>query len=332
MAQTITRRRFIGISAAAAGLSLLPFGRMAQAEASVATWRGVALGAVASLQVHHPDHVVAERLVQRSLEELRRLEAVFSLYREDSALAVLNRRGVLETPPAEMVELLGQAQRFAELTGGMFDPTVQPLWTLYTGHFSKPDADPDGPPADAVEAALAKIGHAGLLVSRDRIALAHRGMALTLNGIAQGYIADRVVAILRTGGAAHSLVDMGESRALGTRPDGQPWQVGIADPHRPERILSTLPLADQAVATSGAYGFRFDAEGRFNHLLDPKTGRSADRYGSVTVLMPTATAADALSTAFSLMPEDGIQAALKTLGEGQAHITAADGQRLVLSA
>jgi thiamine biosynthesis lipoprotein len=333
MAQTLTRRRFIGISAAAAGLGLLPFWRAAQAEAPVATWRGVALGAVASLQVHHPDRATAEKLVQHSVDELRRLEAVFSLYREDSALAVLNRRGVLESPPAEMVELLGHARRFAGLTGGMFDPTVQPLWTLYTGHFSQPDADPDGPPPDAVAAALAKVGHAGLLVSRDRIALAHRGMALTLNGIAQGYIADRVVALLRAGGVAHSLVDMGESRALGSRPDGQPWQVGISDPHRPERITSTLPLAGgQAVATSGGYGFRFDAAGRFNHLLDPKTGRSAHRYGSITVLMPTATAADALSTAFSLMPEDAIQAALKELGEGQAHITAADGQRLVLSA
>jgi thiamine biosynthesis lipoprotein len=329
-ADTITRRRFIGISAAAAGLSLQPL--RAATQVAPVTWRGVALGAAASLQIYHQDRAFAEKLIQRSLDELQRLERLFSLYRDDSVLVTLNRRGVLEAPPAELVELLGEARRYFELTGGMFDPTVQPLWTLYTDHFSKAGASSDGPPADEVKAALAKVGLDGVLVSRDRIALARRGMALTLNGIAQGCIADRIVAVLRAGGIAHSLVDMGESRALGGRPDGQPWQVGLTDPDHPERIAASIPLVDQAVATSGGYGFRFDAQGRFNHLFDPRTGRSADRHASVTALMPTATAADALSTAFTLLPADAVSAALQRLGEGQAHITTAGGQRITLSA
>lgn len=331
MADNITRRRFIGISAAAAGLSL-PALRAASVQAAPVTWRGIALGAVASLQIHHPDRAVAEQLIQRSLEELRRLERLFSLYRDDSALVALNRRGVLEAPPAEFVELLGEARRYAELTSGMFDPTVQPLWTLYTDHFSRPGASPDGPPPGEVRAATAKVGYEGMLVSPDRIVLARRGMALTLNGIAQGYIADRIVALLRAGGIGHSLVDMGESRALGSRPDGRPWQVGLTDPDHPERIAATIPLLDQAVATSGGYGFRFDAQGRFNHLFYPRTGRPADRYRSVTVRMSTATAADALSTAFSLLPAEAISAILKRLGEGQAQITTEDGRRITLLA
>ena len=332
MTPNITRRRFISISAAAGGLSLLPLARGAKAQASVVTWRGVALGAVASLRIHHPDRAAAETLVQRSLDELRRLERLFSLYREDSALVALNRRGALEAPPAELVELLGEARRFSELTGGAFDPTVQPLWTLYTDHFSRPDADPDGPATASVKAALALVGCRSVLVSRDRIALAHRGMALTLNGIAQGYITDHIVALLRAGGIGHSMVDMGESRAIGTRPDGHPWAVGLADPDEPWRIAETIPIVDQAVATSGGYGFRFDPAGRFNHLLDPKTGQSADRYRSVTVVMPTAMAADALSTAFSLLAEGDINAALAGLGHGQAHIVTASGQRVKLIA
>jgi FAD:protein FMN transferase len=131
----ITRRRFIGISAAAGGLGLLPFAGTNKAQASAVTWRGIALGAVASLQIHHPDRAAATKLVQRSLEELRRLERLFSLYREDSILVALNRRGVLEAPPAELVELLVEARRYAELTDGAFDPTVQPLLALYTDHF-----------------------------------------------------------------------------------------------------------------------------------------------------------------------------------------------------
>jgi thiamine biosynthesis lipoprotein len=332
MAQTITRRRFIGISAAAAGLSLLPLGHAAQAEATVVTWNGIALGAAASLQIHHPDRAAAEALIQRSVDELHRLERVFSLYRKDSALVALNRGGVLEAPPAELVELLVAARRYAELTGGSFDPTVQPLWALYANHFARLGATPDGPPAAAVEAALAKVGYAGILVNRDRIVLARPGMAVTLNGIAQGYLTDRVVALLRAGGIEHSLVDMGEIRALGSPPGGRAWEVGLADPDHPERIMATLPLADQAAATSGAYGFHFDAQGRFNHLLDPRTGQSAGHYGCVTVLMPTATAADALSTAFSLLPADEIHAVLKRLGSGQAHLMTLDRRRIALSA
>ncbi len=90
MSPLSSRRRFIGISAAAAGLSLMPFGRATKADAHLVTWQGPAMGAVAMLQVHHHDRSAAERLIERSLAEVRRLETVFSLYREDSALVSLN--------------------------------------------------------------------------------------------------------------------------------------------------------------------------------------------------------------------------------------------------
>ena len=125
-------------------------------------------------------------------------------------------------------------QRYAALTEGTFDPTVQPLWTLYSGHFSRPDAGPAGPHPDALNAALDRVSHRHLLVGRDRIAFARRGMALTLNGIAPGYVTDRIVDLLRAEGIDRTLVDMGESRAIGTRPDGRPWDVAVADPDEPD--------------------------------------------------------------------------------------------------
>lgn len=327
----LTRRRVIGVTAAIAGSSFLPPGR-ARADAPPVVWRGIAFGAVASLSVHHPDRAAAERLVSRSVAELRRLEGLFSLYRADSALVALNRRGVLEAPPAELVALLAEAKRFAALTGGAFDPTVQPLWSLYAGHFSRPDADPAGPGPDLVKAALDRVSHRHLLVNRDGIAFARRGAALTLNGIAPGYVTDRIVDLLRAEGIDRTLVDIGESRAIGTRPDGRSWQVAIADPDEPDRIDGTLAIVDAAVATSGGYGYRFDRQGRFNHLFDPRTGLSAERYRSVTVVLPTAAAADALSTAFSVMPPDAIEKTLKTLGTGRAHLVTAAGERMALEA
>lgn len=332
MSPHLSRRRFIGVTAAAAGLSLMPFARGTRAEAHLVTWRGQAMGAVATLQVHHHDRTVAERLVERSLAEVRRLEAVFSLYREDSTLSTLNRQGFLVAPPAEFLELLSECRRCWELTGGAFDPTVQALWTLYRNHFSSPDGDPQGPSASAVEAALERVGFDQVRFDANRIALPRRGMGLTLNGIAQGYVTDRVVDILRAGGIESSLVDMGEPRALGPRSSGEPWCIGVADPDRPDQVRDTVHAIDQAVATSGGYGFRFDSEGRFNHLLDPRTGTSAHRYRSVTTIMPTAAAADALSTAFSLLPPEDIRQTVQRLGKGRVHLLTPSGETTILHA
>jgi thiamine biosynthesis lipoprotein len=313
-------------------LSLVPFGRAAWAEAHLVMWRGQAMGAVASLQVHHHDRAAAERLVERALAEVHRLEQVFSLYREDTALVALNRHGILVAPPADLVAVLAECRRCWEMTGGAFDPTVQALWILYRDHFSRADADPQGPKERELRRALELVGFGQVTFDANRIVLPRRGIGLTLNGIAQGYVTDRVVDILRAGGIVSSLVDMGEPRAVGSRPSGEPWRVGISDPDRPERIGETLEVADQAVATSSAYGFRFDHQGRFNHLFDPRTGMSAELYRSVTVTMPSGTAADALSTAFSLMPPEDIGLALRRQGTGQVRLVTAAGERLVLHA
>lgn len=313
MARPISRRRFIRISAAAAGLAIVPPGRAAETDASLVTWHGTMLGAVATMQIHHESRTEAERLIEAALAEARRLERLFSLYKEDSTLVQLNRTGIVVDPAAEFADLLAVSQHFAELTDGMFDPTVQSLWRLYADHFSRPDADPNGPPPPAMRAALATVGYRKLAISRDRIAVPH-GTAVTLNGIAQGYVTDKVVDLLRARGIDHSLVDMGETRTIGSHPGGRAWEVAVADPDAPGGAATVLPILDRAVSTSGAYGFRFDPQGRFNHLFDPATGGCAQRYRSVTTVSGNATAADALSTAFSLMPEQQIRSLMPRAG------------------
>lgn len=326
---SLTRRRLITIAAAAAGTALA--GRTARADDAV-RWHGSALGAQVSIEIHHPDRAAAERLVRQSLAEVRRLEGLFSLYQPGSAICTLNRAGVLAAPDPDMVKLLRTALAFAELTGGAFDPTVQPLWQLYAAHFSSPSADPDGPAADKLAQALAKVGHDGLLVSPDRIALLKHGAGLTLNGIAQGYATDRVVDMLRGAGLSTTLVDMGEVRAIGARPDGKPWQVGLADADRPGRLGATVAIVDRAVATTAGAGFRFDRAGRFTHLFDPRTGRSPARYRSVSVIAPTATEADALSTAFSLLPPESVGTIVAARQNLAAQLVVGQGETLVYGA
>jgi FAD:protein FMN transferase len=322
-----TRRRFIAISAAAGGLPLLPM-RAAHAAPLLRTWSGAALGADASLQIHHPDPAAADRLIAASLAEVTRLENVLSLYRPDSALSRLNRDGVLDDPPFDLVRVLAESRRYGALTGGAFDVTVQPLWDLYAGHFARPGASPDGPPADAVAAAVARVGQEGLQVDPARLRFARPGMGVTLNGIGQGYITDRVVALLRAGGVEHALVDMGEIRAVGGHPMGEPWSVGLEDPGAPGKIAERIPLADRAVATSGGYGTVFDPAARFNHIFEPQNGRTSWRWLSVSVETGTATEADALSTAFTLMPEEATAPVVRALGL-VAHFVRPDDSRLV---
>lgn len=322
--RTITRRRFVNISAAAAGLALAPLERATATDANVVVWHGTMLGATATMKIHHPVKGEAERLVSVAYSEARRLERLFSLYLPDSALVELNRSGILIDPAPEFVELLSASRRYAELTGGLFDPTVQPLWKLYLDHFSSTEADPAGPSPAAVKAALVHVDYRKVSVSQDRILL-QKGAQLTLNGIAQGYVTDKVVDLLRSQGIAHSLVDMGETRAIGSRPDGAAWDVGVADPGIAGRTEAVIPVVDSAVSTSGGYGFQFDPKGRFNHLFDPVSGGCANLYRSLTTVARTATAADALSTAFSLMPQKRIRSLLPELDIERVHLIDAAG-------
>src|SRR6476659_1831515 len=327
--RSLTRRRMIAIVATAVGSAFLTGGRTAQAGDPV-RWHGSALGAQVSIEIYHPDQTEAERLVVRCVLDVRWLEQQFSLYRADSAICALNRTGILVSPDADMVALLKASLFFADLTDSAFDPTVQPLWQLYADHFSSDRPDSEGPSPQRLAETLAKVGRSGLLVSADRIALVKRGAAITLNGIAQGYATDRVVDLLRRAGLSTTLINVGEIRAIGARPEGTPWRVGLADPDRPGALTETVDLVDRAVATSAGAGFMFDASGRFTHLFDPKTGRSPSLYSTVSVIAPTATEADALSTAFSLMPLSRIQDILGIRPNVQARIVEAGGTLIVL--
>jgi thiamine biosynthesis lipoprotein len=305
MNRTLDRRRFVAISAAAGGLALMPFGLRRKAAAGhVVEWRGTSLGSVATIRIHHRDKAAAQRLIDSVVGEARRLEGIFSLYRDDSTLCELNRHGVLTGPPAELFDLLAHCDRYWRLTGGVFDPTVQPLWRCYWDHFSAHGAASPEPAADKRREALELVGWDKVRFDRDKVVLARRGMGLTLNGIAQGYITDRVVERLRMSGIDSSMVDMGEIGALGGRPDGNPWQVGLEDGQG--AASAPISIIDKAVATSGSYGFRFNELGTCNHLFNPATGACAEPSRIVAVVADTATTADALSTAFALIPDQTV--------------------------
>jgi thiamine biosynthesis lipoprotein len=151
------------------------------------------------------------------------------------------------------------------------------------------------------------------------------GMQVTLNGIAQGYITDRISELFRNEGLDHTLVDLGELRVLGGRDPAQPWRAGIEDPAKTANILAEVPLTDGALATSGGYGFKFDPAGKINHIFDPATGASPHRYASVSVVAADATTADALATAANLLDPDTLTQVLRKAGAKRALLVYPDG-------
>ena len=156
-------------------------------------------------------------------------------------------------------------------------------------------------------------------------------MAITLNGVAQGFITDRVADLLRAAGFDDVLIDLGEIHALGERPGGGAWRAGLADPREPARLLAELPLGEgagllPALATSSGAGTRFGPDPRLHHLLDPRTGRSANHHAAVSVAAPRATLADGLSTALSVIAPQRAQALLDGYPSTRAYLVDARGR------
>jgi thiamine biosynthesis lipoprotein len=265
-------------------------------------WSGLALGAEADVTLYAADRAVAAAAIAASLVEIARLEAIFSLHRPDSTLSQLNRDGRVVRPPLELIELLSRALDIAALSDGRFDPTVQPLWRLVADHFARPDADPAGPPETALAQAKTLVDFAAVEVTARKIAFARPGMAITLNGIAQGYVSDRVGALVAEHGFRNALVNLGETLAIAPKPDGERWRISIPEPGDHARAATEIALEQGAVATSAARGLLFEPTGRFNHIIDPERLACADPARSATILAASAATADGLSTLAALLP------------------------------
>lgn len=288
-----TRRRMLTILAGAVVAPVTG----ARAVVAPVQWRGVALGAPAHIVLDHPE---AAALIRRSLAEMTRLENIFSLYKADSELSRLNRDGILLNPALELVELLSRCSSLNERTGGAFDPTVQTLWSLYADRYSQRQQPTD----KQIFTARSMTGWDGVDYSPQIIAYRRPGMAMTLNGVAQGFVADKVADLMRANGVRDVLVNTGEIAALGLAPDRAPWQVAVQG--RREHDLS---LSDRAIATSAPLGTTFDSGETVGHIIDPRTGYPGGNWSSVTVIAGSAAEADGLSTGFSLMSRSEIEAA-----------------------
>ena len=254
----------------------------------------------------------APEAIEAAFAEVERLESVLSNWRADSEVAHLNAAAAaapFRCSP-DLFAAATTALDWAEKTSGTFDPTVEPLVRALglrgdegrlPGIAPEPDTAAPGP----VDWRLVEVDR-----SRRTIHYLRPGMGLDFGGIGKGIALDAAAAVLKRAGVTAALLDFGgQTLVFGAGPDDGAWRLGLADPVERERVAGSVLLRAGSLAVSGnGERSRTTASGaKIPHLLDPATGRPASFDGSVSVIAPDATSADALSKAFFVMgPERGL--------------------------
>jgi len=224
------------------------------------------------------DRAHASEAMKEAFKEMERIERLFSRFDEASEVSRINTLAGEEEVVVgqELFEIIERSIYYSEISKGAFDITV---------------------------AALKKGRYEDIMVDKDRLSVRFldKDMEIDIGAIAKGYAVDRAVQILRSYGIESALVDIGGNiYVLGSPPGKKAWRIGIRDPRDKDNIIHRLSLKNRAVATSGNYE-------RPSHIIDPASGKSANKVMSVTVASDSAERSDALSTAVFVMGvEDGM--------------------------
>lgn len=300
--QTISRRGFLKIVAACGlsvglGASLSRHWLIINSGVTVQETR-LLMGTIINLTIFADDLEAGQAAIQATFTEMERLIQILDHRRQTSALGQLNQQGLLMDAPPELVEVLHKALEIGELTGGAFDVTIKPILDAYSS-------------GNSVTRQLRRLVDFRQIAIMDRqVRMGQIGMAISLDGLAKGRIVDGGVAVLRRLGFENILVEAGgDLVAQGSRFDGKPWEIGILSPRTDCQpgTISTVPVRDLAVATSGDYLNSFTSDFSLNHIIDPRTLKSPAELASATVIAPTAMDADALSTALMVLgPSNGL--------------------------
>jgi len=264
-----------------------------------------AMAAANTLQLWANDERQARRAADAAIADVRRIEAKYSRYREDSVTARINRGAGGEPVPIddETAALLRYADRCHRLSGGRFDLTSGALRRAWNFRAATPRV----PDAKTLEEALAFVDWPAVERDERSIRLPRTGMEIDFGGVGKEYAADRAAAIISECAIAHGLVNLGgDVRVVGPQPDGGPWRVGIRHP-RPHRAdsdeaIAGVDIVEGALATSGDYERYFEQNGRrYCHVIDARSGRPVAHWQSVSVAAPLCVVAGSCATIAMLL-------------------------------
>jgi len=237
----------------------------------------------------------SQQLIELVQAEMHRIDLAMSPYKEESELSLVNNKAGSEAVviTSELFELLNESQKIAELSDGAFDITYASVGYQYDYRKKKK------PDQASIDSALKAINYHAVLLDRTQstVRFSHPQVKIDLGGIAKGYAVKRCLELLKISGIKHALVSAGgDTGLLGDR-RGRPWYVGIKHPRADEKTAVKLPLNNESISTSGDYERYFIEEGiRYHHIINPKTGDSARKVVSVSIIGKDSTYVDALST------------------------------------
>ena len=263
--------------------------------------------------------------IDRVFTEAERIDALMSTYKDDSRISDINRRAAAEPVYAghELAKLIMRALDISLLTRGAFDITYDSVGQHYDfRERRRPDSATIEREREAIDFRFVEVDPVA-----ETVRFAREGVRINLGGIAKGYVVERGVDILRLAGVEHAMVTAGgDSRMLGDR-RGRPFMIGIRDPRNDDQLAISVPLADEAISTSGDYERFFDEDGiRYHHIIEPATGAPAGGVRSATVFGPDAVMTDALSTSVFVMGVDQGLRLIAGLPDYEAIVIDAEGQ------
>jgi thiamine biosynthesis lipoprotein len=304
----LTRRQFLQIIAIGGVAGLVLKEELDElAGLDIVSETRLLMGTVVNLTIITTSTRRGREAISACLDRMVGLEMMLSRFQSNSQLSRLNRDGKLSNASLALIELLNHARQVSELSDGAFDITIKPLVDMY---WQAAEDEKGLPTPEVIAETLKLVDYRQVEVMQDQVQLGKPGMAITLDGIAKGYIVDEGVAVLHERGFSNVLVEAGgDLLALGERRSGDAWQIGIASPRdtQPE-LLARISVHNNAVATSGDYMQAFSPDFSLHHIIDPHTGYSSSWLASATVTSPTAVLADALATTLMVVgPESGLK-------------------------
>jgi thiamine biosynthesis lipoprotein len=250
---------------------------------------------------------------------------LWSAYKDESEISKINRLAA-DGPVAVGEELFQLVQRSLDvsvLTRGAFDITFDSVGQHYDFRARQ------RPDSETVEAERENIDYRYVQLDKaaGSVTFLKEGVRINLGGIAKGYVVERGIDILRHRGVENAIVTAGgDSRLLGDR-RGRPWMVGIRDPRNDGQVAISVPLADEAISTSGDYERYFDEDGvRYHHIIQPSTGAPASGVHSATVFGPDAVITDALSTSVFVLGVDQGLTLIGTLPDYESIVIDSEGR------
>jgi FAD:protein FMN transferase len=258
------------------------------------------------------DEAAVHAAVEKAIEEIRRLEALMTTWKDDSEVSRINQQAgrAPARVSAETIDVISKSLWMSERSGGVFDITFEVMRGLW--RFDE-DLDRHLPTAAAISERRKLIDFRQIVVdtAQSTVFLRRRDSKISLGGIAKGYAIDRAAKVLLDAGVEDFLAQAGGDLYVhGSRADGSPWMAGIRDPRGAEgSYFARMPVADHAFSTAGDYERSYVVDGkRYHHIIDPRTGWPATASRSVTIWAKDALTADALDDAvFILGPEKGLE-------------------------